>query len=228
VKRALAVVLLVAALVSSSAARKKEKDAGTLQRYLERVQVVQRAPSYASPVSLWMDGGPLSALATDYKARRVGDVVLVQIVEQVTATSSSSVNSQRKFEASSGIAALAGKLSTSGISTLFSPQSSSQLQGKGDAATKTSIRTSVSGRVVAVLPNNNLVIEARREATANNERQTVLLRGVVRPGDVTPENTVLSTQLSDLEMELKGHGVMSDASRPPNWVIRTILKILEF
>jgi flagellar L-ring protein precursor FlgH len=51
---------------------------------------------------------------------------------------------------------------------------------------------------------------------------------VARAGDITPDNSVLSTQLSDLEVELKGHGVMSDASRPPNWVVRTILKVLGF
>ena len=70
--------------------------------------------------------------------------------------------------------------------------------------------------MIAVLPSGNLVIEARRSVTANNERQTVLLRGVARPGDLTPDNTVLSTQLSDLEVELKGHGVLSDAARPPD------------
>jgi flagellar L-ring protein precursor FlgH len=111
---------------------------------------------------------------------------------------------------------------------MFSPSSSAKLQGQGQAASKSAIRTSVGGRVVAVLPNGNLVIEAQRESNVNNERQTVVLRGIVRPGDVAPDNSVLSTQLSDLEMELKGHGIVSDATRPPNWVVRTILKVLGF
>jgi len=227
--RATCIALIVVVVCIGSDARKTENhQADSLEKYLARISPVQMTVTHSSSGSLWVDGGPLSSLAADYKARHVGDVVVVQIVEQVTATNASSVNTQRKFQANSGIAALAGKFNTSGISTLFSPESSSQLQGQGQAAMKTSIRTSVGGRVAAMLPNGNLVIEARREAMANNERQTVVLRGVARAGDITPENSVLSTQLSDLEVELKGHGVMSDASRPPNWVVRTILKVLGF
>jgi len=227
--RALCILALVLASAVTIHARNNDKrQTDGTEAYLARVRSVGSVPAYASAGSLWVDGGALAALATDYKARHVGDVVAVQIVEQVTATSSSTVATQRKFEANSGIAALAGKISTSGVAALFSPQSSSQLQGQGQAATKTSIRTSVGGRVIAVLGNGNLVVDARREATANNERQTVLLRGVARPGDVTPDNTVLSTQLSDVEMELKGHGVLSDSSRPPNWVVRMILKVVGF
>lgn len=227
--RTVCIVALLALVAMPAQARKKSSGTSeTLQSYLSRVTVTDNKPAYVSTGSLWMANGALTSLPTDYKAHDVGDLVIVQIVENVTATSSSSINTQRKFQASSGISALAGKFNTTGISQLFSPQSSQQLQGQGQAATKSSIRTSVGGRVVAVLPSGNLVVEARREATANNERQTVFLRGVARPGDVAPDNTVLSTQLSDLELELKGHGVISDASRPPNWVIRTVLKILGF
>lgn len=220
--------LLVLASIPIEARKKSGGTSESLQSYITRVTVADNKPAYTSAGSLWMPNGGLTALPTDYKAHDVGDVVIVQIVENVTATSSSTLNTQRKFQASSGISALAGKFDTSGISQLFSPQSAQQLQGQGSAATKSSIRTSVGGRVVAVLPSGNLVVEARREATANNERQTVFLRGVARPGDVAPDNTVLSTHLSDLELELKGHGVISDASRPPNWVVRTVLKILGF
>jgi flagellar L-ring protein FlgH len=221
-------VALLLAMTAAAQGKRDKHPSGTLDQYLAHVKSAETAPTYASAGSLWLDGGPLTALASDYKARRVGDVVVVQIVEQVTATSSASVNTKRKFQADSSIAALAGKINTSGLSALFSPQSSSALQGQGQSATKTSIRTSVGGRVMAVLPSGNLVIEARREATANNERQTVLLRAVVRPGDIAPDNTVLSSQLSDVEMELKGHGVISDATRPPNWIVRTILKVVGF
>lgn len=227
--RTIRIVALLALIAMPAEARKKSGGTSeTLQSYLTRVTVADNKPAYTSAGSLWTPNGTLTALPTDYKAHDVGDIVIVQIVEDVTATASSTVNTQRKFQASSGITELAGKFDTSGISKLFSPQSAQQLQGQGQAATKSSIRTSVAGRVVAVLPSGNLVVEARREATANNERQTVFLRGVARPGDVAPDNTVLSTHLGDLELELKGHGVISDASRPPNWVIRTVLNILGF
>jgi flagellar L-ring protein precursor FlgH len=221
-------VLVLAVSVAAEARKESKALVSPTEAYLARVRVVQSAAIYSSPGSLWVDNGAMSGLAADYKARHVGDVLVVQIVEDVTATSSSTLNTQRKFQGNSGIAGVAGKIDTSSISTLLSLNAATQLQGQGQAATKTSIRTSVGGKVIAVLPSGNLVIEARRDATANNEKQTVLLRGVARPGDVTPDNTVLSTQLSDLEVELKGHGVLSEASRPPNWVVRMIFKVLGF
>lgn len=227
-KRVLAMtfVVLFGAVVVS--ARGKQRSDDTLIAYLARVQQSEALRRPVAPGSLWIDGAALTALSADYKARTVGDTVVVQIVEQTTAERSSTVNSQRKFDASSGLLALAGRINTGGVAAMFSPTSNVKLQGQGQAASKSAIRTSVAGRIVAVLPNGNLVLEARRDSTANNERQTVLLRGVARPGDVSPDNAVLSTQLSDLEIELKGRGVISDATRPPNWVVRAVLKVLGF
>jgi flagellar L-ring protein precursor FlgH len=62
----------------------------------------------------------------------------------------------------------------------------------------------------------------------NNERQTVILRGIVRGGDIAPDNSLLSNQLSNLELELKGKGVISDGTRPPNVIMRVLLRILGF
>ena len=62
----------------------------------------------------------------------------------------------------------------------------------------------------------------------NNEKQTVILRGLVRPGDVASDNKVLSTSISNLELELKGKGVISDYTRPPNPLVRAILWLVGF
>ncbi len=62
----------------------------------------------------------------------------------------------------------------------------------------------------------------------NNERQNIVLRGVVRPGDVSSDNTVVSNTLGNLELEIKGKGVVSDGTRPPHPILRFILRILNF
>jgi flagellar L-ring protein precursor FlgH len=72
------------------------------------------------------------------------------------------------------------------------------------------------------------VIEAQRKEAVDNQDQTLTLRGVVRPGDLASDGSVYSTSVSNLEILLNGHGVISDGVRPPNVVIRTILKLLEF
>ncbi len=79
-----------------------------------------------------------------------------------------------------------------------------------------------------VLPNGNLVVEAKRDVLMNNERQTIWLRGVARPGDLGANNAVLSTQLSNLEVELKGKGVISEGTRQPNLAVRILMRLLTF
>jgi flagellar L-ring protein FlgH len=221
---AITTVLLVAGL--ASAAQKKAKD--SLSEYLQRLGEPARPVAIQSPGSLWRDDGRLAELASDYKARRVGDLVTVEIIQDTTAQNSSNVASDRSFKSQSGIDSLPGRIKTGGIQNLFSPHSSTTLQGKAQAVSKTSLRTSLQGQVVAVLASGALVLEAERSMVMNNERQTVLLRGVARGGDIGPDNSVLSNNLSHLELELKGKGVISDGTRPPNAVVRLLLKLLAF
>jgi flagellar L-ring protein precursor FlgH len=200
----------------------------SLEQYLRRMQQAWPIAGPPSTGSLWVGGSPLSDMASDYKAHHVGDLITIAVVQDITATNAGSVSSQRNLSASSGISSLPAQLKTAGITNLFSPTSAYSLAGKGQAATTSSLRTSLAGRVVAVLPGGNLVIEAERELTMNNERQTVLLRGLVRPGDVGSSGAVASNSIANLELELKGKGVISEGNRPPNAIVRAILKVVGF
>jgi flagellar L-ring protein precursor FlgH len=155
-------------------------------------------------------------------------LIVIRITEQMLAQSSAAVARQRKLEADSGISALPGKINTSGIENLFSPHSNQSLQGQGQTSSKSLLQTSISGRVVAVLPGYSLVVEAERTVLVNNERQNVTVRGVARMADVSQDNAILSTQLSNLEVEVAGKGVISDSTHPPNFIVRFLLRILGF
>jgi flagellar L-ring protein precursor FlgH len=62
----------------------------------------------------------------------------------------------------------------------------------------------------------------------NNQHENVIVRGMIRPGDIGPNNTVLSSSLSNLEIEMKGKGIIADGVRPPNPITRAILWLLNF
>jgi flagellar L-ring protein precursor FlgH len=62
----------------------------------------------------------------------------------------------------------------------------------------------------------------------NNEHETVILRGLVRPGDLDATNTVTSNSVGNLEVEVKGKGVISEGVRPPNPLVKWILRIVGF
>lgn len=222
---AIALILLCA---MSAGAHDKRVQREALDDYVLRMQPLSLDLGPASPGSLWTDNGRFANLALDYKASRVGDVITILVVQDVAADNAGSVSSDRTFNASSGIDGLAGKIRTNGLLELFSPHSTSTLKGKAQASSSSRLRTSVAGQVKAVLANGVLVVEAERQITMNNERQTILLRGLVRPGDVAPNNIVLSNAIGNLEFELKGKGVLTEGTRPPNAVMRVLLRIVGF
>jgi flagellar L-ring protein precursor FlgH len=177
--------------------------------------------------SLWTAQGPLADFSVDYKAHHLNDTITIAVSVQTTATQSGTVDSERTFSSSSAITGVMGR-SPSATNPLLSGNSSSVLKGQGSTASNTLFQTNLTGQVIAVLPNGNLVVEAGRKIFMNNQHEDVIVRGMIRPGDIGPNNTVLSSSLSNLEIEMKGKGIISDGTRPPNFLTKAILWLLNF
>jgi len=177
--------------------------------------------------SLWTAQSPLSDFSVDYKAHHVNDTITIQVAVQTTATQSGTVDSERTFSTSSAITGVMGQ-NPKVTNPLLAANSSSVLKGQGATASNTMFATSLTGQVIAVLPNGNLVVEAGRQIFMNNQHENVIVRGMIRPGDIGPNNTVASTALSNLEIEMKGKGIISDGVRPPNFLTKAVLWLLNF
>lgn len=177
--------------------------------------------------SLWSTGGGLVDIASDYKAHSLNDPVTVLVSVQTTAAQSGSVDSGRDFATNSAITGVGG-FSPAATNPLVTAQSSTSLKGSGATSSSTAFETSLTGQVIAVLPGGSLVIEAHRQIAMNNQREEVIVRGIARTGDISPANTISSASLSDLEIELKGKGIISDSVRAPNPLTRAILRIIGF
>jgi flagellar L-ring protein FlgH len=222
--------LVVSAISARAGSKSKDNppQRNGLADYIQRVSAKAPDAAPSTPGSLWTDTGRLADMVADYKASRVGDLVTISVVQNLSASSTGNVTSNRTFSANSGITALPGQLKTTGVSNLFSPNSTQALNGKAQATSQTSLSTTLTGRVAAVLPSGTLVVEAERQITMNNQHETVILRGLVRPGDLDATNTVASNSVGDLEVEVKGKGVISEGTRPPNPVVKWILRIVGF
>lgn len=194
--------------------------------YVARVEQ-QTSPALTPTLgSLYVPFGVLTDVNADYKAHTVGDIVTLQVVEQTTAQSTGDVNSQRTFQTSSAITALPGKLKTGGVNPLFGANSSTALKGQGETDAGSNINTTLSGHVIAMLGNGNMVVEAERSLLINSQHETMIVRGVLRPGDIGPNNIAPSTALSNLEIELKGKGVVTDSISRPNPIMRALLWLI--
>ncbi len=197
--------------------------------YVARMQQQTLSPPADLPLgSLWTSNGAMTNLQADYKASRLNDLITIVVVQRTTAHATGNVGTQRDFNTTSGISGLAGHISTSGLTNLLTAQSSTKLKGAGSTDASTTMNTNLAGQVIAVLPNGNLVVEAERVVAINSQKETMLVRGVLRPGDIGPDNSALSTALSSLEVELKGKGVVSDAIRSPNPLVRALLWVIGF
>lgn len=177
--------------------------------------------------SIWSSNGPLIYGAMDYKAHGLNDLVTVVASLQTTASQDGSVDSNRAFSTNSALTGIFGA-APAATNPLFSANSTATLKGSGQTASNTAFSTQLAGQVIAVLPNGNLVIEAHRKIQMNNQREEVIVRGVARVGDIGPANTIPSSALSSLEIELKGKGVISQSVRPPNPLTRAVLWLFGF
>jgi flagellar L-ring protein precursor FlgH len=231
-KHVLAALAAIALTLSPAGAQVKSKKnvarGDGLSDYLQRVSAKTPDLALPTPGSLWIDSGRLANMVADYKASRVGDLVTISVSQNLSASNAGAVATNRTFSASSGITALPGQIKTTGVANLFSPTSTQALAGKGQASSTTSLITTLTGRVAAVLPTGTLVVEAERQIMMNNQHETVILRGLVRPGDLDATNTIASNSVGNLEVEVKGKGVISEGTRPPNPVVKWILRIVGF
>ncbi|MBK9166038.1 MAG: flagellar basal body L-ring protein FlgH [Bryobacterales bacterium] len=181
----------------------------------------------ASPGSLWNPAAPLGNLGADLRAAHVDDVVTILVSERAIASASGDTQTARSSSARAGVASLYGPARTQ-LADFLSANGQSQLQGQGATSRESLLTTTLAARVTHVLPNGFLVVEGVKETMINSERQTISVRGVVRPVDLSPANSVRSDRLAQLEVRINGKGVVEDAIRRPHFLYRALLGLLPF
>lgn len=200
----------------------------SLASYLERVRT-ESSNVQAAPGSIWTDTGRLTRMSTDVRAMRPHDLISVVVMENLAASTDGTVKNSRASSANSQVASLLGNLHAgNALQNLINQSSSSALNAQGTTQTNSSLSTVFGGQVVDVLPNGMLVIEAARQVEFSQQTQTIVLRGLVRPEDISQQNQVLSTAISSLELEVRGKGIISDYTRRQNPLIRLLQQLLIF
>jgi len=200
----------------------------SLASYLERVRA-DSSNVQAAPGSIWTDSGRLARMTTDVRAMRPHDLISVVVSESLAASTDGTVKNSRASNASSQVSSLIGVLHAgNALQNLVNQSSSAGLNAQGTSATTSSLSTTFGGQVIEVLSNGMLVIEAAREVEFSQQTQTIMLRGLVRPEDISQQNQVLSTAISSLELEVRGKGIITDYTHRPNVLVRLLQRVLIF
>lgn len=175
----------------------------------------------SSDGSLWSEDRPQSFLFNDLKAGRVGDVVTVRIVENSKGNKNASTKTEKDSSVSASISALLGIPSNTLANTTVGAESSEKHDGSGSTSRSSQLTAVIAAKVIDVLPNGNLFIDGKREVVVNNETQILSLNGIIRPEDIGPNNTILSTYIADAKITYTGSGVVGDKQRV-GWLVRLI------
>jgi len=200
----------------------------SLTMYIEKVRA-QQAAEVRTPGSIWSPNGQLVRLGTDVKAFRVHDVVQIAVSESLAASTDGQVKNSRASNANSGLTSLFGALKSSNVlQNLVNQSSASALTAQGQSTTNSSLATTFGAEVVDVLPNGMLVVQATRQLTFSQQTQLIKLRGLVRPEDVSAQNQVQSTAMTDLELEVTGKGIVNDSTYRQNPLVRWLERAIVF
>jgi flagellar L-ring protein FlgH len=213
---------------------KKKKDAtptiSPLDQYVIEAYKNNTAPE-ALPAagSIWSPNARFTNLGVDLKASRVDDLVTIVVNEKASAVATGDVKTQRTSSVQSSIAAAGGITRSVGpLSNLAKANSDTQLQGQGTTSRGTVLTATLSARVVHVLPNGYLVLEGTKRVQVNSENQVITVRGVIRPTDLDPTNSVSSDRIAQMEVQVNGKGVVGDSIRRPFILWRLLLGLLPF
>jgi len=151
------------------------------------------------------------------------------VSEQASAVATGTVKTARNSSVQSGITAAGGITRATGpLANLAKTNTQSALDGQGTTTRTSTITTTVAARVTEVLPSGYLVIEGAKVVQVNSENQRITVRGVIRPVDLQPNNSISSNQIAQLEVRVNGKGVVNDAVKRPFFLYRLLLGLLPF
>jgi len=156
----------------------------------------------------------------DITARQVGDLLTVILDEQTDATKQASTGITKDNSTSISAPTILGQdISLGGNPLSTSLESANDFSGKSDSSQSNKLQGSITVTVSQVLPNGNLVVQGEKWIAINQGDEYVRLRGIVRPVDITPANTVLSTQVGNAQIAYRGKGAPAEANSM-GWLAR--------
>lgn len=194
-------------------------------------------PSRYEPNSLWRTGA--RAFFKDQRASNVGDILTVNIAIADSAQIGNTTSRARTTAENAGLSNFMGfeqqlrgllhgsiPLDENGdpldpdprptvtAGNLVGADSTTSYNGTGSVNRSEAINMTVAAIVTDVLPNGNLVIQARQEVRVNFEKREMLLAGIVRPEDISSSNEIAHTQIAEARISYGGKGQITDVQQP--------------
>ena len=168
---------------------------------------IQHADSIFQSGSTWY-------LLEDIKPRRVGDMLTVYLQEKTDAKKLADTETKKETDNEITAATILGAPITASDRELLATKLKSQYDFKGEADSQqsNSLTGSVTVTVVEVQANGNLVVQGEKWVTINQGDEYIRLRGIVRPSDINPDNTISSKRVANAQIQYSGEGTIANAN----------------
>ena len=213
------IALLLAALLLQACASGPEL-ADSESRSEFRSAAMAYAPPPPAAGTIYNPAGSFD-LFMDLRARAVGDILTILLVERTNASKESSTSTARGSSVDTGLPTFAGRPITSGGTPIRNNEFSSDtsFDGQADSSQSNRLDGSITVTVAERLPNGNLLVRGEKLITINQGEEFIRLEGIIRPVDIGPENTVPSTKVADAAISYSGRGTLQATNRP-GWLTR--------
>lgn len=194
----------------------------------KRMQKFDYSPAYPTNIpqqtipkngSLYQAGG--MSLFDDSRAHKVGDIITIKLQESFAAKKKDEAKFDKSNSQDYGISTplnIFGKSADQVLSEAgtfgIGYGSKGRFSGKSDVKQDSSLQGSIAVTVVEVIPNGNLVIRGEKWITIHDGEEVVRFAGIIRPEDIAPDNTIISTKVADVRLIYQDTGVAGDTARP--------------
>lgn len=189
--------------------------------------VPEAAPPAAAAMGSIFKAANYRPLFEDHRARLVGDTLVVQIIEKVTAVQKSTSSVDKSGSVSAGISALPGIASNSFGRAGAEGNSANTFAGKGAVENSNDFSGTITVVVRQVLPNGHLLIAGEKQIGVNQNVDVLRFSGQVDPRAIQPGNSVQSAQIANVRLEQRGRGQQAEA-QAMGWLGRVFLSVLPF
>ena len=142
------------------------------------------------------------SLFEDPKPYRIGDVLTILLQEQTSASKTAETSTKKDDDISFDVPSILGVTPTHNGNTLLSADITPEREFTGE----------ITVTVVDILPNGNLVVQGEKWLTLNKGKEYIRIAGVIRPQDVTSDNTITSSKLADAQIAYSGEGFLADSN----------------
>lgn len=155
-------------------------------------------------------------LFNDVKARRVGDTITIMLNESMQASKSASTAASKDTSVDTGAPVLFGTTVTRNGEAILNNnwETEQAFSGSGSSSQSNKLDGSITVTVAEVYPNGNLYVRGEKWLTLNQGKEYVQVTGIIRPADISTDNSVPSYKVADARITYSGTGTVADSNRP--------------